>query len=347
MYNPYTLIKVLLLADSHIGFDYTSKPRVSRRRRGDDFFRNFQLALQPALESEVDLVVHGGDLFTRPNNPDGVVQMAMAPLIQVALLGIPVFLVPGNHERSKIPLALWSVHPNLYIFREPQSFLLEINRQTLELAGFPFSRRVREEFRNLLGLACKKARRADICLLCMHQAVEGAQVGPVDYTFKDGGDVIRAEDIPTGFAAVLSGHIHRAQRLDFSLSGERLNAPVIYPGSVERTAFAERFEEKGYYILEFEAGNGQGGRLVGAQFYKLPARPMVDIELNPTGLDPARVEGWLGRRFSTLNPEAVVRIRILDEGESWLRKKLTAGCLRGLAPASMNVAVVWSDGGKN
>ena len=32
------MIRVLLLADTHLGFDLPSKPRVERRRRGPDFF---------------------------------------------------------------------------------------------------------------------------------------------------------------------------------------------------------------------------------------------------------------------------------------------------------------------
>ena len=58
-------IKILLLADTHIGFDSPLNPRITRRRRGDDFLRNFRIALEPALEGNVDLVVHGGDILYR------------------------------------------------------------------------------------------------------------------------------------------------------------------------------------------------------------------------------------------------------------------------------------------
>ncbi len=119
------MLNVLLLADTHLGFDDPLKPRVQRRRRGPDFFLNYQKALQPALEGKVHLVVHGGDLFTRSRVPDTLVERAMAPLITVASLGVPVFLVPGNHERSRIPLSLWGVHPNLYIFRSPGDILVK------------------------------------------------------------------------------------------------------------------------------------------------------------------------------------------------------------------------------
>jgi len=60
---------MLFLADTHLGFDYPFRPRVQRRRRRPDFFRNYELALRPAHRREVDLVVHGGDVFYRSKVP--------------------------------------------------------------------------------------------------------------------------------------------------------------------------------------------------------------------------------------------------------------------------------------
>ncbi len=54
--------RVLFVSDTHLGFDLPARPRVERRRRGPDFFANFERALAPALRGEADLVVHGGDL---------------------------------------------------------------------------------------------------------------------------------------------------------------------------------------------------------------------------------------------------------------------------------------------
>ena len=116
----------ILLADTHIGLDYPLQPRIDRRRRGVDFLNNFRLALQPALHGEVDLVVHGGDLFDRSRVPEALVQIALEPLLEVAASGVPVFLVPGNHERSRIPLQLWRNHLNLHIFDQPDTKVIAI-----------------------------------------------------------------------------------------------------------------------------------------------------------------------------------------------------------------------------
>ena len=35
-------IRILFLADTHLGFDLPVKPRINRRRRGIDFFKNYE-----------------------------------------------------------------------------------------------------------------------------------------------------------------------------------------------------------------------------------------------------------------------------------------------------------------
>jgi hypothetical protein len=89
-------VRILLVADTHIGFDLPRRPRVERRRRGHDFLANFERALEPALAGEVDLVVHGGDLLFRSRVPATLVETALAPLVAVAERGVPVCIVPGD-----------------------------------------------------------------------------------------------------------------------------------------------------------------------------------------------------------------------------------------------------------
>ena len=240
------IARVLLLADTHLGLDLPFRPRVARRRRGEDFFANFQRALAPALDGAVDCVIHGGDILYRSKVPAELVHMAFEPLKRVAAGGTPVVVVPGNHERSGIPRGLLAAHPGILIFDRPRTHVLRLRGLSLAVAGFPFQRRdVRGQFPALLAQTGWRESEGDARLLCMHQAVEGAVVGPVGYVFRRGDDVIKTSDIPAGLAAVASGHIHRFQVLSKDLTGRPLAAPVCYPGSMERTSFAERDETQG------------------------------------------------------------------------------------------------------
>jgi DNA repair protein SbcD/Mre11 len=331
------LVRILLLADTHLGFDLPLHPRVQRRRRGDDFFANTELALQPALRGEVDLVVHGGDLLYRSRVPEALVEMAMQPLIRVAGAGIPVFLVPGNHERSRIPLHLWARHPNLHVFDQARTFVLSLPAATVALAGWPFVGDVADRFPLLVNQTGVSAAPAEVHLLCMHQTVEGAQVGPADYTFRRGPEIVRGSDIPSTVDAVLCGHIHRAQRLVRDLSGRPLAAPVIYPGSVERTAFAERGEVKGYAIVTIGLPAAPRNRTVTPQFVPLPARPMEVVRYEPDSAEPDAVVAGLLRQLSALHPDSVVRVELQGAHATAARAFLGAARLRSLAPASMNI----------
>ncbi len=336
MPSPHAVARILFLADTHLGFDLPFRPRVERRRRGDDFFANLDRALQPAFEGQVDAVVHGGDLYYRTRVPAALIERVMAPLVRVAEGGVPLFIVPGNHERSRIPQHLWTAHPNLHIFDRPRTFRLALPGGTVALAGFPFARVVRDSFQALVQETGYRNTSADLYLLCLHQTVEGAQVGPSDYTFRRGPDVVRGRDIPAGFAAVLAGHIHRAQVLTHDLNRRPLAAPVIYPGSIERTSFAERCEEKGYYLVTLELSSPPG---VDPLFVPLPARPMVRLVLDVGDRDQEAALRYVRAQLAALDPEAVVRIQL--EGPSRQRAAgwLTAARLRELAPASMNVSL--------
>ena len=74
------VIRILLLADTHLGFDLPVQARVRRRRRGHDFLANYATALAPAFAGEVDIVVHGGDVFNRSRPPSSVAYQAFEPL---------------------------------------------------------------------------------------------------------------------------------------------------------------------------------------------------------------------------------------------------------------------------
>ena len=224
-------MRVLLLADTHLGLPGHSSP--------------YERALEPAFRGDVDLVVHGGDVFFRSRVKPDVVFEAFAPLKRIADSGIPVVVVPGNHERSAIPYPLLAAHPGVHIFDRPRTFTLNVRGTSVAIAGFPNERdQIADRFAFLLERTQWQHTSAEIRLLCIHQTVEGATVGPVDYTFRRAPDVIPARAIPSAFAAVLAGHIHRHQ----TLSGGQ----VVYPGSTERTSSAERFESKGFVTLQIE-----------------------------------------------------------------------------------------------
>jgi len=326
---------LLFLADTHLGFDRPIRPRVKRRRRGPDFIDNFRRVLADAVEQRVDLAVHGGDLFFRSRVPEAIVDLVYGELLAFADHGIPLIIVPGNHERSRLPASLFLRHPNIHVFDAPRTFRFELGGARVALAGFPSVRRnVRDDFRQLIDSTGWDDSPADIRLLCLHQTVEGATVGPSGYTFRSGHDVIPRRDLPVSFHAVLAGHIHRHQVLHVKSGGHRC-LPVVYPGSTERTSFAEADETKGYCLLDFGSSTDRSWALKHIGFVSLPSRPMVTVDL-PDELAPSGVIGFLAEVVREAPPDAILRFKCSDAVPPATRRAFGAARMAECLPPTMN-----------
>jgi exonuclease SbcD len=312
-------VRVLFVSDTHLGFDLPSRPRVVRRRRGDDFFQNFERALEAARISDIDVVVHGGDLLYRSRVPAWLAEAALAPLKRLASAGVPVLLVPGNHERARMPYPMLAMHDRLHVFDRPASIVLEARGVRAAFIGFPYTSGIRRRFPEIFEAASRGAAAADVRVLCLHQCIEGATCGPGNYTFRSGPDVIRTADLPRDVAVALCGHIHRHQVLR-----PPGRPPVIYSGSIERTSFAEAPEMKGFVVLQLtQSGLGR------FEFRPLPARPMVTRTLSFGDTDGPEVHSRLMAAIESTPDDAVVQLRVTGQ----IPATLTAAALRAIAGA--------------
>ncbi|MCA9824884.1 MAG: metallophosphoesterase, partial [Dehalococcoidia bacterium] len=269
-------VRVVLTADTHLGFDQPSRPRIERRRRGDDFEANFCRVLDHVLHTHPDLLVVAGDVFHTPRPPEALVDRTLGSLAEVAAAGIPVFVLAGNHDRSQLPPSLWLGHPSVHVFDKPRTFVLERGDTTVAIGGLPFSRRIGASAPDLIRATGIGEVAADLRLLAMHQSVDGARVGTHDFQFRPGSEVLRREALPRSLTAVVAGHVHRHQVLANGCS-----PPVLYPGSIERTSFAEREEPKGFLDISFRRADN-GIWQMAHEFHRLPTRPMVDVALPAT-----------------------------------------------------------------
>ncbi len=310
-------MRVLFVSDTHLGFDLPSRPRVVRRRRGDDFFQNFERALEVARRGEVDVVVHGGDLLYRSRVPAWLAEAALAPLKRLASSGVPVLLLAGNHERARMPYPLLALHKSLHVFDRPRSVVIEARGVRAAFIGFPYTYEVRNRFPEILAVASCGTLEADVRVVCLHQCVEGATCGPGNFTFRFGADVIRAADLPRDVAVVLSGHIHRHQ-----VMRPPGRPPVIYAGSVERTSFAEAGEAKGFVVLQLTRSG-----LSHLEFRPLPARPMITRTLSFGNLDALEVQARVAAVIESTPKEAVVQLHVSGA----MPAMLTAAMLRAVA----------------
>jgi len=321
------MLKILFFADSHLGFDFPIRPRVNRRRRGWDFFSNYQLILDTAIEEGVDALVHGGDVFFRSKIPGPIIQKAYEPLLPVLESGIQLFFVPGNHERSRLPPSPLFRHNNFHLFDRARCYTVEMGSTRVNWGGFPNIRsQVQKEFSGQLDQIGFPQPSDGLNILCMHQSIEDAVVGVQNYTFRKGSDVLSRDQFPAYLDLVLSGHIHRQQVLR-----SRHGTPLLYAGSIERTSFAERLETKGYFILECSSDN------IEWEFRPLPARPMHEWSL-PTSLhDKQNLVNAIQEQAARIPEDAIFRVRCSLEKQL---EHLNISDLRHELPESMNIDLI-------
>ena len=285
-------------------------------------------------------MVHAGDVFDRSRIVPTLAYQAFEPLSRVADRGIPVFIVPGNHERSRLPHLRFASHPALYVFDQPRTFHTEVRGTTIAIAGFPYEQDVRARFTELLLRTGWRSSDAALRLLCIHQCVEGATVGPVDYTFTTGADVVRIRDVPSEFAAVFSGHVHRQQVLTTDLTRRPLSTPVLYPGSLERTTFAEIGEPKGFMVVRVGIEAPAGNPRVAYEFRELPARPMIRREIVIEGMSETTLAMAVREIIAAAPADAVLSIRLTGTLTESQWRAVSSARLRSLAPRTMNVEII-------
>ena len=321
------MVKIVFLADSHLGFDYPLRPKKEKRRRGIDFFNNFDQVLAYAKSNNADMVIHGGDLFFRTRVPAPIVDSVYERIFNFAESGIPIIIVPGNHESSRLPISLFMQHPNIFYFTGPQVFHFNIKEIDFDIAGFPCIRRdAASNFTEMATEIQAQLRSESIKLLCMHQTIEGAKVGPSDFTFRNRSDTIPINVLPVDYHLILSGHIHRTQIL-----WTNNRTPVIYPGSIERTAFAEKEEEKGFYEIEFEDDQNYS-----YQFLKLNARPMVDVLLTSEEYTESSLQKEIRHKILDLPVDSILRFKLTNNDNLPL---LNVKLLDSIIPPTMNYQV--------
>lgn len=278
-------MKFVHTADTHLGFDCLKvawPDPDGRRRRAEAITQNFHSVIEHAEYINADFLLHAGDLFNKYYFPDELAADMVRPLINLAASGIPVIVIPGNHERSSFPFDLFHGVANLYVLATPQTVVLTIDGLRVGISGFPYLRNdSRRVFSQALNQTKYQHQRTDLQFLIAHQAFDSAVVGPHDFTFTSRRpDTVDRFSVPPEFRYVAAGHIHRWQIL---LHPSAPGVQIVYPGSTQRISYAEIHEDKGF--IEGETV----GQSIVPTFRQLPVYDMERVTISAGGRSAAEV----------------------------------------------------------
>lgn len=331
-------LKLLVFSDTHLGFDYPMRPRIKIRRRGEEFFSNFNHVLNYGLKNNVDYILHLGDLFFRCKVHNDIVKRAYSKLLSTADKGIKIILVPGNHDCSRLPLISILSHPNIHIFEKAKVISFPILGKNINFAGFPFIRKnLHDEFHKYLEIFRSNISANDINILLMHQTIQGAQVGQINYTFGSGPDILLKKMMPEDYDLILCGHIHRYQIIPFQQNNtSNYKNKIIFTGSTERTSFAEKNETKGF--LKIGLNPAKTNPIEHLDFVPLPSRKMVDIQIDSENSIEAVMQ-TIRLKVAEINSNSIVRLKFEKNFHTGILSQLSTGLIRSLVPDSMNIEI--------
>ncbi|SEN43767.1 metallophosphoesterase family protein [Lihuaxuella thermophila] len=196
-------MRLLYLTDTHIR-------GTSPRSRTDDFQETIRQKLKEVIEiadrEQVDVVLHGGDIFDRPNLSPAVVR-EFAHLFRH--FRAPIYAIAGNHDMyghnpstiDRTMLGLLDAFGTLELLREGEKVRLEKDGLVVQLSGQPFHYDL-DKRDPALDYAVKNEIGAKYCIHMVHgMLVDKALPDGVAYTMVD---QVWSESVDI----LLTGHYH-------------------------------------------------------------------------------------------------------------------------------------------
>jgi DNA repair exonuclease SbcCD nuclease subunit len=251
-------LKIAVISDPHLGAKWGTK-------REQDSFDQMREAVERALQLGAQMILIPGDIFDTRIPRQEVWARAMRILAlphaheqsevelektidknrqdisPVALRGVPIVAVHGNHERRIRGLVnpvealeaaglLIYLHHNVVIFKTP------VGKLAIHGMGNVPERNVKDG----LSIWNPKPVKGAINILMLHQAVGQYVYSEEEYPGLD------LADLPRGFDVYIDGHMH------YHAEARVHGRPLLFPGSTIRTQLLEieAQVQKGFYMLD-------------------------------------------------------------------------------------------------
>jgi exonuclease SbcD len=274
------MTRVIHTGDTHIGYQQYHSPE-----RRQDFLDAFEQVVEDAIATDVDAVVHAGDLFhdRRPDLQD--LLGTLSALRTLSDAGIPFLAVVGNHESTRGGqwLDLFE-NLGLAVRLGSEPYVLG-NTAFYGLDHVPESRREDLEYQFA-------THDADFAALVSHGLFT-----PFAHANWETETVLSESNVD--FDAVLLGDNHKADEAQVE------GAWVTYCGSTERASASEE-PGRGYNVVEF-------GPDVDIRRRSLETRPFAFVEVDlAEGEGIERVREQIRQHDLT---EAVAIVEITGEGD--------------------------------
>lgn len=297
------MVKLLHVADVHIGVSRHGKVVDGRNSRLDDMGSVLTRFAEVAISEQVDLALIVGDLFDgRRPGPDEI-RVAIRPLQALSAAKIRTLITPGNHDGMGTiadpdsHTLGWMAElemPRVHVFTKPGTGIVLAGDVEVNVARIPFPHKraydvehaeleiaervelVSRDVEQAIAYMATLMKGPEIRLFMGHLTVAGAMLGQ-ESAMRMGWDVMINPQVLEAFDYAALGHIHRQQEV---------TAKAWYSGSPAALDWDDE-EPKGFLLVDVAKGKTpvvevvpSGARrlvtiMTDAQDDQLPAGPDV------------------------------------------------------------------------
>ena len=292
------MVRVAHISDTHLGYTRYARldPKTNRNQREVDAQEAYRRAVDEILESDVDLVIHSGDVFDSIRPANHVIIGFLKETTRLTRdARIPYLGIAGNHETPRLRATTAALeYGNLVRAYFAHGFKdeyepVDVGDTRVGVTLVPHGAVADRE------VVVSPDPAADINIMVTHGTVPGLVVQ---------GHELGEVDLPNrvldgGFDYVALGHYHYFHK-------HKKNA--YYAGATERFSFAEVDSKPGFVILEFS------DRGVEIEHVSIEVRPMIDLpKINASDMTGADLTDAMRELAESRDLEgAIVRQKVVD-----------------------------------
>lgn len=309
-------IKILHLADLHLGCGAYERWRDGRPVRLGEFLAGLDAALEAGLAENIHAVVVAGDVYDHPR-PEPIVAREWARRVtRVRKAGIPLLVVPGNHDRpGRAPgvsgLAVFGALelPGVIVAAEAGVYEIPTAAGVLTVAAVPWSfggpresvaRAAAELEQALAGPWGERLGSARFPILVGHLWARGGRASSEGGFFGDQTAIAPSSFSHPAIEYYALGHLHMHQEIKIPAGG-----PAVYAGAPARFDFGDEGVPKGAVLVTLADDSPARWR-----FLEVPAREFTTFTVEAPGGDEileALAAAAAGRSWN----EAIVRLKVI------------------------------------
>ncbi|QQS40263.1 MAG: DNA repair exonuclease [Acidobacteriota bacterium] len=265
------MVRFIHCSDLHLDTPFKGLSRIdpdlaAKQRKATS--ESFERIVGLCIEREVDFLIIAGDVYDSANRSVSTQIKFAKQLGRLNDIGMPVYLVCGNHD----PLSEWldaaKLPPNVHRFSSKEIERVTFEREgerVADIYGTSFEQKVVEE--NLAAKYELPADRAPVNIAVLHGTVGSPGSHAVYAQFS-------VDDVAAkGFDYWALGHIHKRHNV------REAHPAIVYPGNPQGRDFGET-GAKGCVLVEIEPGKSPSIEFIQTQTIRFE-----DVEIDITGGD--------------------------------------------------------------